>query len=108
MIDQTENEGTAASFTCQATGEPVPVISWFFSGVSISNDELNTNKYDITQSPLNITTISNVLTIMNVESSDVGTYTCFATNLLSSDSSSGVLTVNGEVYILIMLYVNYF
>jgi len=28
----------------------------------------------------------------------VGTYTCNATNVVSSDTSSGVLTVNGEDY----------
>ena len=34
---------------------------------------------------------------MSVESSDVGTYTCNATNVVSSDTSSGVLTVNGKL-----------
>ena len=37
----------------------------------------------------------------NVQSSDVGTYTCNATNVLSSDTKSGVLTVNGEDYTLL-------
>ena len=32
-----------------------------------------------------------------MELSDVGTYTCNATNVVSSDTSSGVLTVNGEL-----------
>ena len=96
VMDQTQDEGDNASFTCQATGEPVPTISWYFNGVLVRNDS-NVNKYDISQSSLNITTISSILTIMSVESSDVGTYTCNATNVVSSDTSSGVLTVNGEL-----------
>ena len=54
----------------------------------------------ISEMSLNATTISNTLTIMSVESSDVGTYTCNATNVVSSDTSSGVLTVNGELLLL--------
>ena len=89
VMDQTLDEGDTASFTCQATGEPVPTISWYFNDTPV--DEANT------MMSLNTNTISNTLTIMNVQSSDVGTYTCNATNVVSSDTSSGVLTVNGEL-----------
>ena len=96
-MNQIENEGSTTSLICQVTGEPVPAISWFFNGVSIDSGS-NVNKYNILQRSLNTNTISSTLTIMNVQSSDVGTYTCNATNVLSSDTSSGVLTVNGELY----------
>jgi len=33
---------------------------------------------------------------MSVQSSDVGGYTCNATNTISAATSSGILTVNGE------------
>ena len=46
---------------------------------------------------INATAVSSTLTITNVQSSDVGTYTCNATNVVSSDTSSGVLTVNGNL-----------
>ena len=46
---------------------------------------------------VNTITINSTLTIMSVESSDVCTYTCNATNVVASDTSSGVLTVNGEL-----------
>jgi len=95
VIDEAQNEGDTASFTCQATGKPVPTISWYFNGVPV--DENNIMKYTISMMSLNTTTISNTLTIMNVEPSDVGTYTCNATNVVSRDISSGVLTVNGEL-----------
>ena len=92
-MDQIQNENDTASFTCQATGEPVPTISWYFNGVLL----INGMEHMISMMLLNITTNSSTLTIMNVQSSDVGTYTCNATNVLSSNTSSGVLTVNGEL-----------
>ena len=94
VMDQTQNEGGIASFTCQATSGPVPTISWYFNGAPV--DEANLMKYTISMMSVNTTTINSILTIMSVESSDVGTYTCNATNVISSDTSSGVLTVNGE------------
>ena len=36
------------------------------------------------------------LTIINVQSSDVGTYTCEADNIVGSDNTTGILTVNGK------------
>ena len=93
VVDQTRNEGQSASFTCQATGQPVPTISWYFNGILLGNGA----KYTISETSVNTTTISSTLTIMSAQSSDVGTYTCNATNVVSTDTSSGVLTVNGEL-----------
>ena len=95
VLDQAQNQGTTATFTCQATGEPVPTISWYFNGDPVN--VTNTIKYTVSETSVNTTTINSTLTIMSVESSDVGTYTCNATNVVSSDTSSGVLTVNGEL-----------
>ena len=95
VIDQTQNETDTASFTCVATGEPVPTISWYFNDVPV--DVTDTVKYEIV-STISPTSTQSVLRIRNVQSSDVGTYTCNATNLISSTTSSGVLTVNGEDY----------
>ena len=92
-MDQTEDEGDTAFFTCQPTGEPVPTISWYFNSTLLVNE----TRHTIAETSVNTTTISSTLTIMSVESSDVGTYTCNATNVISSDTSSGVLTVNGEL-----------
>ena len=39
------------------------------------------------------------LQIINPETSDAGTYTCHAENVVGSDSSSGILTVNGKMCI---------
>ena len=98
VLDQIQDEGTTASLTCQATGEPVPTISWYFNGALLADGATHT----ISETSVNTTTINSTLTIMSVESSDVGTYTCNATNVVSSDTSSGVLTVNGELLILVL------
>ena len=97
LMDETQNERGIAFFTCQADGEPLPTISWYFNGILL--DESNTAKYMITERPIRTTTNSVILNVMSVQSCDVGTYTCNATNVVSSDTSSGVLTVNGEFYI---------
>ena len=102
VMHEMQNEGDTASFICQATGEPVPTISWYFNGAPVS--EGNTMNYTISMMLMNTTTISSTLTIMSVQSSDVGTYTCNATNVVSTDTSSGVLNVRGKLQF--VLYVN--
>ena len=93
LMNRAENEGNSTSFTCQANGEPLPTISWYFNGLAL--DDSNTAKYTIIERPLPDANKS-VLIIMELESSDVGTYTCYATNVISNDTSYGVLTVNGQ------------
>ena len=89
--DQEDN----VTFLCQAVGEPVPDISWYFNDVmiNVSNDS---SKYMIVSRSLNITTTENTLTVYNVTSSDVGTCTCNASNIIGSVASSGILTVTSK------------
>ena len=75
-------------------GEPVPDISWYFNGVMI-NVSGNSSKYMIMSRLLSITTTENTLTVYNVTSSDVGTYSCNAINKLGNNSTDGLLQVNG-------------
>ena len=91
ISDQTEN----VTFLCQAVGEPVPGISWYFNGVMINVSD-NSSKYMIMSRSLNITTTENTLTVYNVTSSDVGTYTCNSSNIIGSVTSSGILTVTSK------------
>ena len=77
------------NFTCQAVGEPVPNISWYFNDVMI----YDINKYMIVSRLLNITTTENTLTLYNVTSSDVGIYTCVATNAQGNDTRPGKIIV---------------
>ena len=98
--DQTEN----VTFLCQAVGEPVPDISWYFNGVMINVSD-NSSKYMIMSRSLNITTTENTLTVYNVTSSDVGTYTCNSSNIIGSVrvTSSGILTVTSKLRLTVML-----
>ena len=93
LMNQTENESAIASYTCQADGEPLPTISWYFNGDPLG--PANSTKYMFTDRPL-ATSVMSILNIRDLEASDAGTYTCDATNVLSTDTSSGILTVNGE------------
>ena len=93
VTDMLENETNPTIFSCQATGEPVPSISWYFKGVMINTSDVN--KYNVSNT-LRETTITSFFTISNVLSSDVGTYTCNAENIIGIDQSSGILTVNGK------------
>ena len=89
--DQTEN----VTFWCQSVGEPAPDIIWYFSGVMINVSD-NNSKYMIMSRSLNITTTENTLTVYNVTSSDVGTYTCNSSNIIGTTTSSGILTVTSK------------
>ena len=88
-----ENETNPVTFSCQATGEPVPTIIWYFASVMINVS--NTSKYNVT-SPINDTLITSLITIVNTQSSDAGIYTCEAKNFLVTSRSSGILTINGQ------------
>ena len=76
-------------------GEPVPNITWYFNGVMV-NVSNNSSKYMIMSRSLNITTTENAFTVYNVASSDVGTYTCNASNFIENAKSSGILTVTSK------------
>ena len=91
ISNQTEN----VTFLCQAVGEPVPDISWYFNGIMINVSD-SSSKYMIMSRSLNITTTENTLTVYNLTSSDVGTYNCNSSNMIGSVTSSEILTVTSK------------
>ena len=93
VTDLVENETNTVTFSCQATGEPLPIISWYFNGTMINSDA---NKYNISNS-VNGTVMTSSLMIMNSQSSDAGVYTCEAENFIRTVTTSGILTVNGKL-----------
>ena len=98
MINQTVNEEETALIACVAASQLIPNIIWYFNGAPV--DKAGTAKYMISEILLNPITKSSTLAIMNLTLSDMGTYTCNAVNQVSSDSSSGVLTVNRkQIYV---------
>ena len=94
--DEIRDQEDNVTFLCEAVGEPVPDISWYFNDVMINVSD-NSSKYMIVSRSLNITTTENTLTVYNVTSSDVGTYTCNASNIIGSVTSSGILTVSSKL-----------
>ena len=95
VTDEVRNQSENVTFICEAVGEPLPDISWYFNSVMINVSD-NSSKYMIVSRSLNITTTENTLTVYNVTSSDVGTYTCNSSNIIEGVTSSGVLTVTSK------------
>ena len=88
-IQDLSDEGSdVINFTCKAIGEPIPDIIWYFNDVMINISE-NSGKYMIVSNLINITTTEEALTIYNATVSDVGFYTCVASNILGNDTSHG-------------------
>ena len=85
ITDISDESRDTVNFTCIATGEPVPNISWYFNIVMINIS----SKYLIMSELINATTVENTLTILNAVPSDVGVYTCTASNILGNDTSHG-------------------
>ena len=90
ITDVSDSESDLAIFICQAVGQPIPNISWYFNDVMISIS----SKYMIVSNSLNTTTIENTLTVYNITSADVGVYACTATNNVGNDTSNGMWDVN--------------
>ena len=102
VIDLLQNKSNPITFNCQAIGVPVPTISWYFNNILINVS--NSSNYIISNS-VNGTIVVSSLTIINAQSSDVGTYTCHAENIIGNDRSSAVLTVNGKfIFKVLLLY----
>ena len=93
VSDVLENETNPVTFSCQATGEPVPTVTWYFDGAVLNVSD--TSEYSVSSST-NGTVFTSSITILNTQSSDAGIYTCEAENFLATDRSSGILTINGE------------
>ena len=94
LTDLLANETNSIRFVCQAIGVPVPYIRWYFNGVMVNLSDIS--KYNNSSMQLNESIIESSLCIINVQSSDAGTYTCEAKNIIGIELNSGILTVNGK------------
>ena len=99
VLDLVENETDLVTFHCEATGEPVPIIDWYFNDEMINVSDAS---YNVSNS-LNGTIVESLLSIENVQSFYVGTYTCHAENFIGIDRNSGILTVNGTKFVFYLL-----
>lgn len=71
-----------AVFSCEATGNPAPIISWYKDSVPV----LAAPRYEILD--------SGTLQITKLEKIDVGTYTCVASSRIGKATWSGTLRVD--------------
>jgi len=72
---------------CAAVADPRPVFAFRFNGDRIM---MNSSKYTLVTNNTHGT-----LTVVNVQGSDEGTYTCSASNRYGSVTTVGVLSVQG-------------
>ena len=91
------------TFTCEALGFPPAQVGWSKNGTSLSNSSQNTVHSVTEDNGITLLTRS-TLTIRDLRLADSGDYACSASNGRTSDTSSFHLSVNGEIYVYILLY----
>ena len=74
---KTKSEGENLTLSCNATGNPVPTISWTRDGSPVNQSSRISFSADKKQ-----------LTITNVNRTDRGKYRCVASNELGNDTSN--------------------
>lgn len=84
------------TFTCHASGEPLPNITWHFNNTELVFPHTN---YEMNLTVVNSTTVFSSLTVQSVTSSDFGLYMCLASNDAGNSNVTGVLTTNGNVQV---------
>lgn len=115
----TVNQSNSATFQCNATGFPLPIIQWYMNSEELSlpgsgddmlmSDDLN-SRINIIESVYSdyltpggyVPSLLSVLTISSTVSDDSGTYTCIASNVVGSsmipeeDEENTTLFVQGQ------------
>jgi hypothetical protein len=91
--------GNTVTLVCTVSSSlPITSVQWqrnVNGGITTINSNTNTNKYS------GSTTTTPSLTIFNAASSDVGTYTCFASNNVGTgQSTTTTLSVTGSKCVL--------
>lgn len=73
--------------TCDAQGEPPPVIGWTNQDSLDAREEFNTM----------VDSITGTLTFSSIAAPNIGIYTCTATNSLGSASDTFMVVVRGNL-----------
>ena len=71
------------TFTCTATGIPLPTITWMDQDGNIVGTT--------SDMVINDTTIQSTLSLSNLQDDDFDNYTCTATNMFGSDDATALL-----------------
>lgn len=76
--------GQSATFLCEASGSPLPILNWYNGSTVITASTPRTN--------LTLST----LTLLDIVREDQGEYVCTATYSNGTTQASAMLHVNGE------------
>ena len=91
------DEETSITFTCEATGDPMPTLMWSRTSKTLS-DRVSMGNAVITEDG----SVSVKLTIINASREDTGEYVCTANNCVGNDSRSVQSTINGKIDIALL------
>lgn len=98
---QTVTLSQPVSFSCEATGTPLPSIMWYKLGEPITSGVTNISLVSGVQSNL---------TISSVQQTDAGTYQCVVTNVVGSpfqtvsvNSSAELVVLGGKKWVICRL-----
>ena len=101
LMNATRHQGGSHKFVCAAVAYPHPVLVFSFNGASIVS---NSSKHTLVTNSTHVS-----LTVLNLQTSDEGTYACFASNRYGSVSTAAILSVQGiyvwcnEVFLLVVI-----
>ena len=87
LMNASRHQGDSHKFVCAAVAYPHPVFVFRFSGARIVS---NSSKHTLVTNSTHGT-----LTVLNLQTSDEGTYTCSASNRYGSVSTAALLSVQG-------------
>lgn len=88
-MNRKKEKGNSVTFNCSANAEPAHFIEWDFNGQRVANS----SKYVLSGANVSDTWM---LTVVNVDLQDAGTYVCVAINEHGMANASAVLEVQGK------------
>ncbi|KAI2562842.1 NCAM1 isoform 26, partial [Pan troglodytes] len=77
------------TLTCEASGDPIPSITWRTSTRNISSEEKTLDGHMVVRSHARVSS----LTLKSIQYTDAGEYICTASNTIGQDSQSMYLEV---------------
>ncbi|KAM9113882.1 neural cell adhesion molecule 1 isoform 4-T4 [Pangshura tecta] len=77
------------TLTCEASGDPIPSITWRTSTRNISNEEKTPDGHIVVRSHARVSS----LTLKDIQYTDAGEYVCTASNTIGQDSQAMYLEV---------------
>ena len=101
--------GESVNFTCTATAQPLPIISWWrVDNINGTSTQINTNlsSYNVLEVVIDERQVVSTLTILEAELSNAGGYVCIAEllPLFPSVEESAILTV-GEIVVFFVVVI---